>query len=132
LRRVRRNIGVRAAYALGLFLFSAALASCGPRDPASVADAADRAAGGGVFRWLAAHDPSALVVVNVDAPTARAVAPDARVRVARSVKDGCRIALAGHALLAARVAYGTQERQLADDCGYGLFRDEATIVVAPR
>jgi hypothetical protein len=129
---VRTNNGVRAACALGLFFFSSALGGCGSRDPATVAEAADRAAGGGLFRWLAAHDPSALVVVNVDAPTARAVAPDAHVRVARSIKDGCRIALAGHALLAARVAYGTQERQLADDCGYGLFRDDVTIVVAPR
>jgi hypothetical protein len=129
---VRTNNGVRAACALGLFFFGLALGGCTSRDPASIAEAADRAAGGGLFRWLAAHDPSALVLVNVDAPTARAVAPDAHVRVARSIKDGCRIALAGHALLAARVAYGTQERQLADDCGYGLFRDDVTIVVAPR
>ncbi len=129
---MRRDYRVRAAFALGLFLCNASLGGCGARDPASVAEAADRAAGGGVFRWLAAHDPSALVVVDVDAATARAVAPDAHVRVARSVKDGCRIALAAHALLAARVAYGTQERQFADDCGYGLFRDAETIVVAPR
>jgi hypothetical protein len=128
---VRSNSAVRAAFALGLF-FLGVLPGCAPRDPASVAAAADRAAGGGVFSWLAAHDPSALVVVGVDAPTARAVAPDARVQVARSVRDGCRLALARHALLAARVAYGTQDRQLADDCGYGLFRDAATIVVAPR
>jgi hypothetical protein len=118
--------------ALGLFSFSASLTGCAARDPGAVAAAADRSAGGGVFGWLAAHDPSALVVVNVDPQTAREVAPDARVTFARDVKSGCRLALARHALLAARAAYGTPERQLADDCGYGLFRDAATIVVAPR
>ncbi len=121
----------RAALPLGLF-FYAALAACARPDPAQLARAADSRSGGGVFTWLAEHDPSALVVVGVDPATARAVSPDARVILARDVKSGCRRALAQHALLAARVANGSNERQLADDCGFALFRDDATIVVAPR
>jgi hypothetical protein len=117
---------------LGLFLLSLSASGCSSRDPVAIAKSADAIAGGALFAWLAAHDPSALVVVGVDPATARAVAPDARVRVAPNAKSGCRRALASHALLAARAPRGTAERASAEDCGYALFHDDVTIVVAPR
>jgi hypothetical protein len=113
-------------------LLCIAIHGCVPRDPAAIAASADAAAGGGVFRWLAAYDPSALVVVGVDPTIARAVAPDARVLVEPDVKSGCRRALAGHALLAARASHGSAARAVAEDCGYALFHDDRTLVVAPR
>ena len=130
---VRTNIRVRAAFWLGLFLLcGTGTVGCGSKDPATLAKTADDAAGTGIYLWLAQHDPSALVVVGVDTTTARAVAPDARVEVAPDVSRGCKRALAVHALLAARVAKGSRERDRADDCGFGLFRDDASIVIAPR
>ncbi len=130
---VRANFRARAAFRLGLFFScSAAIAGCGTRDPEVVAKAADARAGTGLYAWLARHDPSSIVLVGVDPETTRAVAPDARIEIATDVTTGCKRALAVHALLAARVAKGSTQRDRADDCGFGLFRDDAGIVIAPR
>ena len=109
------------------------LSACGPRDAHAVARTADEAGGFGVYTWLADHDPSALVVDGLDPELAQAAAPDARtVEVATNAADGCRLARDRHALFAVRAAKHTAQRDQAEDCGFALFHDDLTLVVAPR
>jgi len=108
------------------------LAACAARDPHQVARVADDAYGGGLYTWLADHDPSALVVEGLDPGTVQTVAPDAHVEVALNVADGCRTAREHHAMFVARAATRTPQRDLAEDCGVRLYHDDQTIVVVPR
>ena len=119
-------------------LSSAALATlvastgCAPKEPHAVAVAADAKSKLGIYEWLADHDPSAVLVVGLDPATVRAVAPNARVLAGSSAASGCARARREHALLADLAPARTPERDRADDCGYALYRDDGSVVVAPR
>lgn len=93
---------------------------------------ADARAGVGVYAWLWDHDPSGLAVVGIDPATAHRFAPDARIRTASASARDCARALREHLLIAALARTNTPARRRLEDCGYALYRDDGSIVVAPR
>jgi hypothetical protein len=130
---VRGSLKARAVW-LGLFSCVAfAFSGCAPKTPAAIAAAADRAEGVGIYTWLAEHDPSALVVVDLDAQTVRAVAPSARTFATATTADtGCALARRSHALLVIHAEARTPKRDRANDCGFAIYTDPHSLVVAPQ
>lgn len=122
---------VRTGRSLGLAF---ALSACAGASTAQRAAAADAHYGTGGFTWLAGHDPSALIAWGVPSAVLQAIAPDARVQLARG-RNQCRQAAAAKAalfvLLPRGSAAGTR-LNVALDCGLALYRDARVVVIAPR
>jgi hypothetical protein len=125
-RRLNRT---RAALRLAFFCAAACSGCANPR-PADLAERADAARGTLVFRWLAAHNPSAVVAWHIAPSVVQAIVPNARVSAAAS--RPCAQAKAEHALLLLVVPDGGPGRDEAEDCGFALERDQGAIIVAPR
>jgi hypothetical protein len=107
-------------------------AGCGL--PAQRAARADARYGTQGFTWLAGHDPSALIAWGVPAAQLEAVAPDARVQLARG-RDRCRQAAAAKAALFVLLPRGrAAQAPLSEalDCGIALYRDARVVIIAPR
>jgi hypothetical protein len=126
----RRLNRARAATLRLAFLCAAACSGCTNPSPAELAERADHAHGTLVFRWLAGHDPSAIVAWRIAPSVVAAIVPNAHVSAASS--RPCAQAKAEHALLLLVVPDGGPGRDEAEDCGFALERDRGAIIVAPR
>jgi hypothetical protein len=124
-----RRLGLFLA-AIGLALLGPPLAGCARHDASASAERADVTYHTGIFTWLAAHDPSAVVLWHVPIEVVREIAPDARLSIAGS--EPCREARHAQALLLlVASASDATERGRAEDCGFAVVRDGGGLVVAP-
>jgi hypothetical protein len=120
----------RVASALGLFAF--AIAACAPTDLHARAREDDRRDATGVFTWLVDHEPSTVVAWHVPVDEVQGVLPQSRIVAAAQTKV-CQQSARAHALLLlVEGSQTTHDRDIAEDCGFALYRDEGAIVVAPR
>jgi hypothetical protein len=109
-----------------------ALAACAPVDTHALAREDDRRAGTRIFSWLVDHEPSAVVVWHGSTESVRALLPTSRIEPAIATKV-CRQAARDHALLLlVEPRSATDDRNVAEDCGFALDRDAGAIIVAPR